>query len=215
MLETEEFFARFNTGFKFQQWLDQMENDQWREKVTRYYNKIYAMIVSEFKEMFANMTYKVNILAIVVDDCWDCQFYIPVLARLCENNPLLELRLLPREKNMDLMEKTNGGYKAPYVMFYSEDGYLIDKWVERPTPVYELIGSIRKDIGFKDENKKQFDKEYRKLFLKNQESLYRCAIEEFTKKICRANAIQSTSPRINKKMSEKTSKLLMESKILN
>ena len=97
-------------------------------------------------------------------------------------------------------------------MFYSEDGYYIDRWVERPTEVYDLIADIRKMVGFGSESNKSFVKEYRKRFLKNQENFYRCAAEELTLKICRANAIQATSPRINERK-EPTTKVLLEANI--
>jgi len=84
--------------------------------------------------------------------------------------------------------------------------------VERPTEVYDLIADIRRKVGFGPESKKEFVKEYRKRFLKNQSEFYRCAAEELTLKICRANVIQATSPRINENK-EPTTKLLLEANI--
>ena len=82
-------------------------------------------------------------------------------------------------------------------MFYSQDGYLVDTWIERPTIVYQLYAKLRKEYGFTPENKEIFLKEYRKAFLKDQETFYRAAADELSQKICRVNAIQGTSARIN------------------
>jgi hypothetical protein len=152
------------------------------------------MVVAEFRTRLT-CQYRINILALVLDGCWDCQFYIPVLQRLAENNPFIDFRILRAGEHSDIHLPSNGGKKSPYVMFYSQDGYYIDNWVERPTIVYSLYANLRKDFGF--ENKDLFIKEYRKAFLKDQETFYRAAAEELSQKICRANAIQGTSKRIN------------------
>lgn len=212
MLEAEEFFQRFNSGFNIEDWIAKMENKTWATRTQKYYDKNYMMVVTEYKERFANLEYDVNCLVIVEDACWDCQFYVPILIRLAEHNPKVNVKLVYKHENMDILQKTNGGNKSPYVMFYSEDGYFIDRWAERPTEVYDLIGAIRKEVGFGPESKKTFVKEYRKRFLKNQEEFYRCAAEEFSLQICRAHSIQATSPRINEQR-ESTTRILLEAEI--
>lgn len=197
-IEGEQFFEIFKKGITFTDWLGTMPEDS-KSKTSRYYDKIFMIVVSEYKERIQiDQKYTVNILALVDDHCWDCQFYVPVLARLAENIDNIKLKIIrsddPIVKEKKLLEKTNGGKKSPYVMFYSVDGYFIDKWVERPTIVYELYARIKREMGFDNKN---FNKEYRKTFLKNQEKFYRAAAEEFAKIICRANAIQGTSKRIN------------------
>ena len=154
ILEGKDFFDRFSKGISFIDWLNGLDPVS-KEKVTKYYEKIYIMIVSEFKEKL-NCDFKVNILALVDNSCWDCQFYIPVLARLTENNPNVELKLLLVKDNSDIHNPTNGGKKSPYVMFYSVDGFLVDTWVERPTIVYQLYANLRKDIGFDDSRKDEY-----------------------------------------------------------
>ncbi len=195
IIEGKEFFERFAKGFSFQDWLEKLDNVS-KDKVSRYFEKIQMIVISEFRKNLS-CDYKINILALVDSNCWDCQFYIPVLQRLSENTPNIDLRLLDIHDNTDIHLSTNGGKKSPYVMFYSTDGYLIDTWIERPTIVYQLYARLRKEYGFDDNNKEIFLKEYRKAFLKDQETFYRAAAEELTQKISRANAIQGTSKRIN------------------
>jgi len=197
MIEHEEFFQRFEKGFTFKQWIENMD-EKFSQRTQRYYDKLYMMIVGEFKHKFADLVFGVHIAAIVEDNCWDCQFYIPVLMRLAEDNPKIKIKLFQKHEHLDWIETTNGGIKSPYVMFYSEDGFFVDKWVERPTKVYELYANLRLDHGF-DENEREFYKQYRKAFLKDQESFYIAAADELTQKICRVHAIQATSKRINKK----------------
>ena len=194
--EKEEFFKIFDTGLSFNEWLDTTE-ESIKEKTKRYYEKIYMMVVSEYKSRITiSSEFKINILAVIQDNCWDCQFYLPVLARLAENEPNINLKIFRKDNPIieSLLEPVNGGMKTPYVLFYSIDGYYIDRWVERPTIVYELYAKIKRELGFDNQ---EFYKEYRKAFLKDQEIFYRAAAEELALKICRANAIQGTSKRIN------------------
>ena len=195
IIEGNDFFERFEKGFSFQDWLEKLD-DVTKDKVSRYYDKIYMMVVSEFKEKLS-CDYKVNILALVDNHCWDCQFYVPVLVRLAENNPNIQVKLLLVQENSDIHQTTNGGKKSPYIMFYSQDGYLVDTWIERPTIVYQLYANLRKEYGFTPENKEIFLKEYRKAFLKDQETFFRAAGDELSQIICWVNAIQGTSARIN------------------
>ncbi len=198
IIEDKEFFERYSKGITFQDWLTGLD-DVTKDKVSRYFEKVQMMIINEFKDRI-KITYKVNILALVDNGCWDCQFYVPVLERLAENNANIELRLLLAKENSDIHTAVNGGKKSPFVMFYSQDGYLVDTWVERPTIVYELYANLRKEIGFDDSRKEEFLHEYRKAFLKDQESFYRAAAEELSEKISRVGAIQGTSKRINSKV---------------
>ena len=100
ILEGKEFFERFSKGVSFQEWLAGLD-DTTKDKVSRYFDKIYMMVVSEFKEKII-CDYKVNILALVDNHCWDCQFYIPVLQRLAENTSNIELKLLVVQENADI-----------------------------------------------------------------------------------------------------------------
>ena len=107
IIEGNDFFERFEKGFSFQDWLEKLD-DVTKDKVSRYYDKIYMMVVSEFKEKLS-CDYKVNILGIVDNLCGDCQFYVPVIVRLEENNPNIQVKLLLVQENSDIHQTTNGG----------------------------------------------------------------------------------------------------------
>ena len=49
IIEGNDFFERFEKGFSFQDWLEKLD-DVTKDKVSRYYDKIYMMVVSDFKE---------------------------------------------------------------------------------------------------------------------------------------------------------------------
>jgi len=75
-----------------------------------------------------------HILVLAEDWCGDAVNTLPVIARLVERVANLELRVLPRDANLDLMDShlTNGARSIPVALVlradYSEQGW----WGPRP-----------------------------------------------------------------------------------
>ena len=75
-----------------------------------------------------------HLLVLVEDWCGDGVNTVPVMARLTEHTPNLDLRILPRDANLDLMDThlTAGARSIPIVLIldaaYMEQGY----WGPRP-----------------------------------------------------------------------------------
>ena len=75
-----------------------------------------------------------HLLVLVEDWCGDGVNTVPVMARLAEHNPNLDLRILARDANLDLMDThlTAGARSIPIVLIldaaYVEQGY----WGPRP-----------------------------------------------------------------------------------
>ncbi len=78
---------------------------------------------------------------------------------------------------------------------YSQDGYFIDRWIERPTLIYEYYGKLRLRLGWEN---KDFYREYRKGYLQRYKEFNEAIVDDLLDKFKRASAIMSTSPRINK-----------------
>ena len=197
ILEQEEFFNVYEKkGLTFQEWLDHFtDNDKLRRTKTIYEET--ASLVNLITEKLKQLRYKAYIMTIVADWCGDCHNNVPILARIAEQSPNIELKLLIKEKHMNLVLKTNGGEKIPLALIYGQDGYMVDSWVERSTEQYLLVGGLREKYGF-ESNEKLYE-EYRKLFSERKEELRRSTAIEIIDIIHRVEAIQSTSSRINKK----------------
>lgn len=67
--------------------------------------------------------------------CADAVSTVPFLARLAEQVPSLDLRILPRDENPDLMDAhlTNGTRSIPVVMVLDDDFVEHGWWGPRPT----------------------------------------------------------------------------------
>lgn len=83
-----------------------------------------------------------HLLALSEDWCGDAVNLLPVLAHLAEEVPSLDLRVLSRDLNPDLMDAhlTNGKSRSiPVVLVLDEDFVERGWWGPRPGPLQEWI----------------------------------------------------------------------------
>jgi hypothetical protein len=82
-----------------------------------------------------------HLLALSEDWCGDAFNSLPVVARLAELAPNVELRLLGRDANLDLMDAhLSGTARAiPVVIVYDEDWNEVGWWGSRPASLQALV----------------------------------------------------------------------------
>lgn len=82
-----------------------------------------------------------HLLALVEDWCGDAVNSIPVLARLAEETPNLDLRLLGRDANPDLMDThlTGRSRSIPVVMVLDEHFEELGWWGPRPAELQRWV----------------------------------------------------------------------------
>ena len=82
-----------------------------------------------------------RLLVLAEDWCGDASNTVPVLARLAETAPNLELRVLERDENPELMDRylTNGSRSIPIVIVLDENFEPIGRWGPRPAELQEFV----------------------------------------------------------------------------
>jgi len=91
--------------------------------------------------------------------CGDAAQIVPVLQKMAEQNNKIELRLILRDENLDIMDAflTNGGRSIPKViMLNAETLEVLDTWGPRPAEVQAMV------MDTKEKMAKIADKEVRK-----------------------------------------------------
>lgn len=84
---------------------------------------------------------EIRILVIGTDRCDDTAGNVPILARIAECTPRIELRILDSDANARYHQqfKVNGKRKTPVVLFRSTEHEELCRWVERPNAAYKVI----------------------------------------------------------------------------
>ncbi len=78
-----------------------------------------------------------HLLALTEDWCGDAIDPLPYVARLADAVPGIELRVLSRDENLDIMDEhlTDGARAIPIVIVYDEDFRDVGFWGPRPRPL--------------------------------------------------------------------------------
>jgi hypothetical protein len=129
---------RFAQGMTFQQYLDQMGTN--KEKFVEFLNEI--KIRPEDRAGLERLGKTLNVLVITEDWCGDALYNFPVLARMVEGNPNVEMRVFLRDKNPDLMNQylNQGIYRSiPVFVFFDETMNELARFIERPAAQTEEI----------------------------------------------------------------------------
>ncbi len=84
---------------------------------------------------------KLHLLAIIEEWCIDTSSTTPFLQRLAETVPGIELRILLRDRNLDVMDHylTNGGRAIPVVIVLDEAFRELGHWGPRPAELQAWV----------------------------------------------------------------------------
>jgi len=101
-----------------------------------------ARLPEEAVERAAALPGRWHLLVLSIDGCGDSVNLVPVLARLAEAVPTLDLRMLQRDEHLDLMDAhlTNGRSRSvPVVLLLDEDYVERGWWGPRPADLQRWV----------------------------------------------------------------------------
>jgi len=189
---TKEFFQ---TGQSFEDFVKEGTTDE-QNRFQLYYDKRAEDISPE--EYKIDLVFPVNIVVAATTWCWDSQTNVPILVRIAEHNPKINLTIFNKDRFPFIIDRINKGEKVPQVLIYSKDFYYLDRWVERTTYAYKLFAEVYEELGWDTEKKSEFIKEYRKRYLKQQKEINLELIQEIKSILKRTDAIQASTMRLRK-----------------
>jgi len=100
-------------------------------------------------EPFRRLPKPMRVLVLSEDWCGDCTDNLPILNRLAEESGKLEVRILPRDEHLDVMDHylKNGQFRSiPLILFLDEGGRVLGDLKERPDSVTELRARLRQEL---------------------------------------------------------------------
>lgn len=187
---TKEFFQ---TGQSFEDFVKEGTPDE-QKRSQRYYDKSAKDISPE--EYKIDLVFPVNIVIAATTWCWDSQTNVPILVRIAEHNPKINLTIFNKDRFPFIIDRINNGEKVPQALIYSKDFYYLDRWVERTTYAYKLFAEVYEELGWDKEKKNEFIKEYRKRYLKQHKEINLAVIEEIKSILKRTDAVQASTMRL-------------------
>lgn len=129
---------QFKQGMTIEQYLAQMGTN--KEKFVEFLNTV--KIDAADKTALDKFGKKLNVLVITEDWCGDALYNVPVLAKMVEGNPNIEMRIFLRDKNKDLMDQylNQGLYRSiPVFAFFDDNMNEVARFLERPPSQTEEI----------------------------------------------------------------------------
>jgi len=82
-----------------------------------------------------------NWIVITESWCGDASQTVPIMVRLAEENPKINLQIVLRDSNLDYMQHytTNGSISIPVLVVYDKDWTEILHWGPRPEPAQNKV----------------------------------------------------------------------------
>ncbi len=121
-----------------------IEYTQLNEKRMNKWDKI-TKISTELQQKVKAIDTKQRWLVLTEAWCGDAAQNLPVIHQIVALNSNIELRLILRDENLDVMDAylTNGGRSIPKLIMLDEQLNPINTWGPRPAPVQEILKEMK------------------------------------------------------------------------
>jgi thiol-disulfide isomerase/thioredoxin len=131
--------AIFESGLSFEQWLGTAESDQNRGAMQQALAE--QALEPQLEALLDALPRQVHVVAIAEPWCGDVRRHVPVLQRLAQSAPNLEVRYITREQHPDVFVRflTNGGEAIPKFVFLSDQFVECGNWGPMPAADRVLI----------------------------------------------------------------------------
>ena len=130
--------AIFASGLTYAQWIQGPTPENCAKMESRRQALVLEPQVAGY---LASLPRAVRVVAIAEDWCGDVLHHVPVLARLAEAAPNLQVRFVTREQHPAVFGRflTNGGEAIPKFIFLSEQWVECANWGPMPDALRQII----------------------------------------------------------------------------
>lgn len=92
---------------------------------------------------------RINWLVLSESWCGDAAQNVPVLAKMAEASPFIELRVILRDEHLDIMDQflTNGGRAIPKLIILNHEFKVTGAWGPRPSEIQAMVMENRRTGG--------------------------------------------------------------------
>lgn len=138
-------------------------------KMHQVHCKRFEKDITEEEEKHIKAVKPANILVLTEPWCGDSLAVLPVVRNIAEINGSWSMKVLRRDKNLDLMDRflTRGGRAVPVFLFLADDYSLIFKWGPRPKAAQDIFEAHRQQLQEGTIEKMEVIKKIRNFYSKN------------------------------------------------
>ncbi len=149
LLPTIDWQQVHSSGVDYDTWIANAESEDNRKAMEQLFAE--QVIEPQVQAMLGALPRTVNVVAIAEDWCGDVVRHAPVLGRIAQCAPKLDLRFVTREQHPDVFVRflTNGGEAIPKFVFLSGQWVECGNWGPMPEAGRRLIsrGKACGDVG--------------------------------------------------------------------
>ena len=104
-------------------------------------------VSDELRHLLSSIKTKQNWVVITEGWCGDSAQNLPALANIAKINPLVELQIIERDSNLEIMDLhlTNGTRSIPILISFDENGNEIFCWGPRPKEAQQLVTRLKSE----------------------------------------------------------------------
>ena len=104
-------------------------------------------VSDELRHLLSSIKTKQNWVVITEGWCGDSAQNLPALAKIAKINPLVELQIIERDSNLEIMDLhlTNGTRSIPILISFDENGNEIFRWGPRPKEAQQLVTRLKSE----------------------------------------------------------------------
>lgn len=111
----------------------------------------------ETKNIFSHIVNPQQWIVLTESWCGDSAQIVPVISKLAQLNPNIDLKILQRDSNLDYMDLylTNGGRAIPKLIVYDGNNEELFQWGPRPKAAQDLFSKLKSEGMEKPEINKE------------------------------------------------------------
>jgi hypothetical protein len=154
---------RYSQGLTYEAYLDQLGETRQRFEEHAAAFQLTPADTRSFKKLVEGLG-GVKVLAIAEDWCPDVHRGLPIMSAIVRNSGM-EMRVFPRDKNMDIMNLylKQGKYMSiPVFAFFDSTMKPIGHWIERPEAASKFMEELAAELTAKKFDEKELRSEIRK-----------------------------------------------------
>ena len=158
--------TKIKQSYSYQEFFNKVENEVLQsvleemtaeDKKFHEYKKLNLQRMKRIEKTFAvSKELTKNLLSInsaqnwvVITEGWcgDSAQNLPAIAKIAEVNPLVQLQIIERDKNLEIMDKylTNRTRSIPILILFDEKGNELFHWGPRPKEAQQLVTRLKNE----------------------------------------------------------------------